>query len=436
MRPEQYSTSKLVQWLEKERILTLDRVAEALGRPARITLFRKLAQLGSRASYSHGGRYHTLDRIADYDEDGLWSFRGVQFSQHGTLGETIVSVVEDSEAGCFASELQTRLQVRVHNAPGPAAWGRSLESRAAGRSVFVSVPEDRCRATARALRAEATGPGVGIGAAGGARRAGPEHALVADGPGRAAASAVPGTGVAASWTWRRSADLPDEWRQCEDHRLGTATVTAAADHDGAAPSRGGRPPAPKKTEVIALLDEVMQADTAGDPTSDQKWSRKDTRSISQQMQERGLAISPKTVGQLLKDQNYALRVNRKSIAQTQHPERNRQFELIEDFRKQFEDADAPILSLDTKKEGTHWQLPKPGTGLESRAGRGQSARFPLSGLGPRCPLWAVRAGAQSGHDYHRSLGGHAGVCGRLPGDLDLSTGLGGLPPHEGNPAIV
>ena len=104
MRPEQYPTSKLVQWLEKERILTLDRVAEALGRPARITLFRKLAQLGSRASYSHRGRYHTLDRIADYDEDGLWSFRGVQFSQHGTLGETIVSLVKRSEAGCFASE--------------------------------------------------------------------------------------------------------------------------------------------------------------------------------------------------------------------------------------------------------------------------------------------------------------------------------------------
>ena len=69
--------------------------------------------------------------------------------------------------------------------------------------------------------------------------------------------------------------------------------------------------------MIALLDEVMQADTAGDPTN---------------------------------DQNYALRVNCKSIAQTQHPERNRKFELIEDFRKQFEGAGAPILSLDTKKK--------------------------------------------------------------------------------------
>ena len=94
----------------------------------------------------------------------------------------------------------------------------------------------------------------------------------------------------------------------------------------------------------------MQADTAGDPTNNKKWSRKDTRSISQEMKQQGVTISPKTVGQLLKDQNYALRVNRKSIAQSQHPERNRQFELIEDFRRQFEDVGAPILSLDTKKK--------------------------------------------------------------------------------------
>ncbi len=94
----------------------------------------------------------------------------------------------------------------------------------------------------------------------------------------------------------------------------------------------------------------MQADTAGDPTNNKKWSRKDTRSISQEMKQQGVTISPKTVGQLLKDQNYALRVNRESIAQSQHPERNRQFELIEDFRRQFEDVGAPILSLDTKKK--------------------------------------------------------------------------------------
>jgi hypothetical protein len=63
MRPEEYNTSKVIALLEKERILTTDRIAVALGRPSRTTVFGKLAELGTRASYSHRGQYQTLDRI-------------------------------------------------------------------------------------------------------------------------------------------------------------------------------------------------------------------------------------------------------------------------------------------------------------------------------------------------------------------------------------
>lgn len=115
MRPEEYSPSRLVELLEKERIVTLDRITQALGRPSRTTVFRKLAQLGGRASYSHCGRYQTLDSIADYDDNGLWSLRGVRFSKQGTLVQTILYLVEHSREGYFASELQALLQVRVHN---------------------------------------------------------------------------------------------------------------------------------------------------------------------------------------------------------------------------------------------------------------------------------------------------------------------------------
>lgn len=94
----------------------------------------------------------------------------------------------------------------------------------------------------------------------------------------------------------------------------------------------------------------MDSDTAGDPMSDKKWSRKDTRSISSEMKARGVNISPNTAGKLLKEQKYSLRVNRKSIAETQHEDRNRQFEIMAEFRKRFEDAGHPILSLDTKKK--------------------------------------------------------------------------------------
>ena len=116
MRPEKYATSRLVRWFERMRILTWERIAQALGKPSRITVFRKLAQLGARASYSHRGRYHTLDRLATYDKNGLWSLRDVRFSRHGTLGETIAYLVEHSRQGYFASELEAQVHVRVHNA--------------------------------------------------------------------------------------------------------------------------------------------------------------------------------------------------------------------------------------------------------------------------------------------------------------------------------
>jgi hypothetical protein len=115
MRPETYRTAQLVRWFEKMRILAWERIAQALGKPSRITVFRKLAQLGARASYSHRGRFHTLDRLAAYDKNGLWSFRGVRFSRHGTLEKTIAYLVEHSREGYFASELEALVQVRVHN---------------------------------------------------------------------------------------------------------------------------------------------------------------------------------------------------------------------------------------------------------------------------------------------------------------------------------
>ena len=140
MRPEEYNTSKVIALLEKERMLTADRIAAALGRPSRTTVFRKLAELGTRASYSHQGRYQTLDRIAEYDGNGLWSFRGVQFSRQGTLLETIVALVEHSGQGCYAAELQALLGVRVYNALAHLYASRTLRrEQHADRYLYVST---------------------------------------------------------------------------------------------------------------------------------------------------------------------------------------------------------------------------------------------------------------------------------------------------------
>lgn len=94
----------------------------------------------------------------------------------------------------------------------------------------------------------------------------------------------------------------------------------------------------------------MKDDTAGDPMSQKKWPRKDTREISEQLRTRGVAICANTVATLLRAENYSLRVNRKSINETHHPDRNEQFEIIAAMKKMFENSGQPILSVDTKKK--------------------------------------------------------------------------------------
>src|SRR6202167_6141208 len=113
MRPTVFSANLLRQFLHRNRIATLPQLRERLGTEADITIFRKLKELSYLTSYSHRGRFHTLDEIAAFDERGLWSFGSVWFSRHGTLVATAEVCVTQAPAGYFASELEDLLHVPV-----------------------------------------------------------------------------------------------------------------------------------------------------------------------------------------------------------------------------------------------------------------------------------------------------------------------------------
>jgi hypothetical protein len=102
--------------------------------------------------------------------------------------------------------------------------------------------------------------------------------------------------------------------------------------------------------VLKKIEELLADDTAGDPMSDIKWTRKSTYAISEELCSINISISPKTAGKLLKDLDYSLKANRKTIAETHHPDRNRQFEIIADMKKKFTDMAQPVVSVDSKKK--------------------------------------------------------------------------------------
>ena len=102
--------------------------------------------------------------------------------------------------------------------------------------------------------------------------------------------------------------------------------------------------------IGTVLDDMVAPETAGDPTSDQKWIRSSLRSLSQRMGDAGHPASPPTVGRLLEDLGYSLKVNVKTKTGEDHPDRNKQFEHIEAQVQAFQAAGWPIISVDTKKK--------------------------------------------------------------------------------------
>lgn len=101
---------------------------------------------------------------------------------------------------------------------------------------------------------------------------------------------------------------------------------------------------------MAVLHGLMQEATAGDPISGLKWTRKSLRKLVRQLRRRGLRVSPPTVSRLLRQQQFALRVNRKRLTREHHPLRELQMRSIARWRHKFEKAGLPVISVDCKKK--------------------------------------------------------------------------------------
>ena len=101
--------------LRQHKVLDISGLQRAVKGRSRRSLFRDLAALGYQTSFTHTGRYYTLQEISDFDEQGLWFYGEIGFSRAGTLKETVAQQVEETPQGRTHGELSRLLRVRVHN---------------------------------------------------------------------------------------------------------------------------------------------------------------------------------------------------------------------------------------------------------------------------------------------------------------------------------
>ena len=119
-----------------------------LGTASRTTIFRILKAVGYFSSYSHAGRFYTLRHIPKFDRLGLWSWRGIGFSSHGTLRATLIFLIERSEAGQTHGELQRQLGLRVHDTLRSLVQ-EGIITRERFEDIYLYLSADPKKATAQ-----------------------------------------------------------------------------------------------------------------------------------------------------------------------------------------------------------------------------------------------------------------------------------------------
>jgi hypothetical protein len=146
MNTPKYHLQTLKLFFDRHKIATLDQLREALDNPARCTIFRKLGDLQYLSSYSHRGKYYTLNSIAQFTNQGLWTFRSVWFSRFGNLLQTCEAFVRHSDAGYSAAELKDILQVKTKHALTQLVRdGRLQRETFDSAYVYLSAQKDVAR---------------------------------------------------------------------------------------------------------------------------------------------------------------------------------------------------------------------------------------------------------------------------------------------------
>ena len=116
------------------------------------------------------------------------------------------------------------------------------------------------------------------------------------------------------------------------------------------PGGGGKWLSDKDTTLLPDLDTLVDPTTRGDPMSPLRWTCKSTTKLAIELNGQGHKISARAVAGLLKKQGYSLQSNLKTKEGTSHPDRNAQFEHINDLTKAFSRRGQPVISVDTKKK--------------------------------------------------------------------------------------
>lgn len=103
-------------------------------------------------------------------------------------------------------------------------------------------------------------------------------------------------------------------------------------------------------KMLKAIEDIVSAHTMGDPMNPLIWSSKSMRKITAELIILGFKVCHEVVRQCLIKLGYSLQTNRKTKEGGDSPDRDAQFEHINQTAKEFIECNDPVISVDCKKK--------------------------------------------------------------------------------------
>jgi transposase len=114
---------------------------------------------------------------------------------------------------------------------------------------------------------------------------------------------------------------------------------------------GGRPRTTDRDATLQSdLEALVEPTSRGDPQSPLRWTCKSIRKLADELTRNGHKTSHRMVAELLHKLGYSLQANRKTLEGSDHPDRNAQFEHLNEAVQLQLALGEPVISVDTKKK--------------------------------------------------------------------------------------
>jgi Rhodopirellula transposase DDE domain len=107
----------------------------------------------------------------------------------------------------------------------------------------------------------------------------------------------------------------------------------------------------KHPELCGLIEQIVDPATRGDPMKPLRWVSKSLPHIAAELGRQGYKVSLPTVSKILQeDLDYGMQGLRKTREGASHPDRDAQFQYINQQCRAFQQRGQPVISVDSKKK--------------------------------------------------------------------------------------